>query len=564
MPRETQVEFDYIIVGAGSAGCVLANRLTADPSNRVLLVEAGPKDGGLSLEMPAAVLSNLNSKRHNWAFEGEPEPQLNGRRIRHDRGRTLGGSSSINGMVFIRGHAFDFDGWQQAGCDGWGYADVLPYFKRMEAYSGGADRYRGDAGPLKVLRPKAKNPLFRAFLEAGEQAGHPRTDDINGLGQEGFGLLDGTVYRGSRWSTARAYLNPARNRPNLTVLTGTHVQRIEVKDGRATGIRCRKGGTEHSMQAAREVILSAGAVGSPQLLMLSGIGPSAHLRDMGVEVVRDLPGVGRNLQDHPDFVLKYRCKRPVTIWPRTRPLQRIAAGAMWLIARKGVCSSNQFEVVGCIRSARGIDYPDLQLTISPIAVDAESWEPIPEHAFQIHLGLMRAHSRGSVTLRDSNPTSPPRILVNYLEDDRDRELMRRGIRLVRNLVDQPAFKDLCGVEISPGADARSDENLDAHLNADTTTQWHLSGTARMGTSNDLGAVVDSQGRIYGISGLRVVDASVMPTVTNGNTNGPTIMIAEKLSDAILGKPPLPRIDADVLQHPDHQFHQGQQAPADAG
>ena len=563
MPRETQVEFDYIIVGAGSAGCVLANRLSADAANRVLLIEAGPNDTGLSLKMPAAVLSNLNSTRHNWAFDGEPEPQLNDRRIRHPRGRTLGGSSSINGMVFIRGHALDFDGWRQAGCDGWGYADVLPYFRRMEAYSGGGDRYRGDAGPLQVLRPKAENPLYRAFLEAGEQAGHPRTDDINGYRQEGFGLLDSTVFRGSRWSAARAYLDPARNRPNLTVFTGTLVHRVAMKDGRATGIRCQRGGIEVSLEAAKEVILSAGAVGSPHLLMLSGIGPSVHLRNMGVAVIHDLPGVGRNLQDHPDFVLKYRCRRPVTIWPKTRPLQRIAAGATWLLTRKGVCSSNQFDVVGCIRSARGIDYPDLQLTLSPIAVDGESWEPLPEHAFQVHLGLMRAHSRGSVTLRDSNPFSPPRILVNYLEDERDRELMRRGIRLVRNLVAQPAFKDLCGAEIFPGADAQSDEDLDAHLRADTATQWHLSGTARMGASKDLGAVVDPQGRVHGISGLRVVDASIMPTVTNGNTNGPTIMIAEKLSDTILGRAPLPRIDAEIWQHPDHHVHQGQQASADA-
>ena len=318
------------------------------------------------------------------------------------------------------------------------------------------------------------------------------------------------------------------------------------------------------MAAAKEVILSAGAIGSPHLLMLSGIGPSAHLRDVGLEVVHDLPGVGRNLQDHPDFVLKYRCRRPVTIWPKTRPLQRVAAGAAWLLTRRGVCSSNQFEVVGCIRSTHGIDYPDLQLTLSPIAVDGESWEPLPEHAFQVHLGLMRAHSRGSVTLRDSEPASPPRILVNYLEDDRDRELMLLGIRLVRNLIDQPAFNGLRGTEIFPGADAQSDEDLDAHLRADTATQWHLSGTARMGASNDLGAVVDAQGRIHGVSGLRVVDASIMPTVTNGNTNGPTIMIAEKLSDAILGRAPLPRIDAEIWQHPDHHDHKGKRSPADAG
>ena len=549
------MEFDFVIVGAGSAGCVLANRLSSGNENRVLLIEAGQKDSGLSLRIPAAVLSNLKSTKFNWAFSGEPESELNGRRITHHRGKALGGSSSINGMVFIRGHALDFDGWRQAGCDGWGYADVLPYFKRMETYSGGGDDFRGGGGPLRVLRPDAANPLFRAFLKAGEQAGYPLTDDINGYRQEGFGLLDSSVFRGERWSASRAYIDPVRDRSNLTILTKAKVSRILWKNGRAAGVSYRRKGTETEVRCRKEVILSAGAVGTPHLMMLSGIGPIAHLRELGIAVVHDLPGVGQNLQDHPDFVLKYRCVQPVSIWPKTRPAGRLAAGIRWIFTRKGVCASNQFDVVGCIRSAAGVVYPDLQFTISPLAVDSEGWEPLPEHAFQIHVGLMRPHSRGAITLRDSNPDSPPRIQVNYMKDPRDRELLRAGIRFVRELVGMQAFKALCRAEIFPGSDARSDAELDAHLNAELATQWHLSGTARMGAAHDRGAVVDAEGRVHGVNGLRVVDASIMPHVTNGNTNSPTIMIAEKLSDAILGRPRLPRIERFVWQHPDFETSQ---------
>ena len=550
-----RMEFDFVIVGAGSAGCVLANRLSADNENRVLLIEAGQKDSGLSLRIPAAVLANLKSTKFNWAFSGEPECELNGRRITHHRGKALGGSSSINGMVYIRGHALDFDGWRQAGCDGWGYADVLPYFKRMETYSNGGDDFRGDAGPLQVLRPSVTNPIFRAFLKAGEQAGYPLTDDINGYRQEGFGFLDSSVFRGERWSASKAYLEPVRNRSNLTILTKSKVSCILLENGRATGVRYKRNGAETTVRPRKEVILSAGAVGSPHLMMLSGIGPAEHLRDMGIAAKHDLPGVGKNLQDHPDFVLKYRCAQPVSVWPKTRPVNRLAAGIRWMFTRDGVCASNQFDVVGCIRSAPGVVYPDLQLTISPLAVDGEGWEPLQEHAFQIHVGLMRPHSRGAVTLRDRNPDSPPRIQVNYMKDPCDRDLLRAGIRFVRDLVGQPAFSALCQAEIFPGSDARSDAELDTHLNAELATQWHLSGTARMGSTHDHGAVVDAEGRVHGVGGLRVVDASIMPYVTNGNTNCPTLMIAEKLSDAILGRPPLPRIDASVWQHPNFETSQ---------
>ena len=352
------MEADYVIVGAGSAGCVLANRLTSDPKNRVLLLEAGPENSALSLKMPAAVLANLKNTRHNWAFQGEPEPGLNGRRLQHDRGKTLGGSSSINGMVFIRGHALDYEGWRQAGCEGWGYADVLPYFKRMETYGGGADAYRGDAGPLHVLRADPKDPLTLAFLKAGEEAGYPMTRDISGYCQEGFGVSDRTVFRGERWSAARAYLDPARKRSNLTIVTGAHVQRLEFDGRKATGVSyLDRSGRPVTVGASREVILSAGAVGSPHILMLSGVGPADHLRNVGITPRHDMSGVGQNLNDHPDFVLKFKCLRPVSFWPKTRPLAKLAAGIQWLVARNGIVASNLFEAVACVRSGPGVEIP---------------------------------------------------------------------------------------------------------------------------------------------------------------------------------------------------------------
>ena len=549
------MEFDYIIIGAGSAGCVLANRLSHDPENRVLLLEAGPEDKALSIKMPAACLSNLKSTKHNWAFQGEAEPELGGRRLQHDRGKALGGSSSINGMCFIRGNALDYEGWRQAGCEGWSYADVLPYFKRMENYSGGADEFRGTEGPLHVQRAQATEPLARAFLDAGAQAGYQTTDDISGYCQEGFGVFDRTVFKGQRWSASRAYLDPARGRRNLTIVTRALVHRLSVSGDRVTGAVYRD---RHSalvtVRAKQEVLLCAGAVGSPHILLLSGIGPKSHLDAMGIAVKADLPGVGQNLHDHPDFVLQFKCLQPISLWPKTRPLAMMAAGMRWLIAGDGLCASNHFDAVACIRSDAGVEYPDLQLTMSPIAVD-ENWSTLNEHAFQIHVGLMRAHSRGSIELRTDNPADAPRILVNYLQDPRDRELMRKGIHWVRELVEQPAFSALKGAEIFPGAQCQSDAELDAKLNSHTSSQWHLSCTARMGQASDRFAVVDSKAKVHGLSGLRVVDASIMPFVTNGNTNAPTIMLAEKLSDAILGRAPLAPMDLPVWKSPNNKHAQ---------
>jgi len=404
---------------------------------------------------------------------------------------------------------------------------------------------------MRVHRPEPEDPITLAFLESGKEAGHPVTDDICGFQQEGFGLLDSSVNKGARWSAANAYLDPARSRANLTVHTQVLVQRILFTGSQATGVHYRdSNGHEETATLidGGEVILSAGAVGTPQLLMVSGIGPGDHLRQLGIDVVQDLSGVGKNLNDHPDFVVKFKSLKPVSLWPKTRLLGRSLAGMRWLINKDGICASNHFDTVACLRSGPGVDHPDIQLTISPIAVDDKTWQPLPMHAFQIHVGLMQAYSRGEITLRSSDPAQAPRILVNYLKDSRDSEILRKGIRIVRELVSQPAFAQLCGEEIYPGIENETDEQLDQCLVEKTVSQWHLSGTARMGVQTDQGAVVDHTGRVFGVTGLRVVDASIMPVVTNGNTNAPTIMLAEKLSDVIKGIPPLPRIDVKVWDH----------------
>ncbi len=554
--KNIDTEYDYIIVGAGSAGCVLANRLSKNPNNRVLLLEAGREDKSITLKMPGAVLLNLKSTKHNWAFKGEPEPELAGRQLQHDRGKTLGGSSSINGMVFIRGNSLDYEGWRQMGCDGWGYADVLPYFKKMESYSGGGDDFRGDTGPLKVHRSVPKDPLSIAFIKAGKEAGYKETDDVSGYCQEGFGIFDRTVFKGERWSTTRGYLDPVRDRENLTIITKALVCKLILENNKATGV-CFKNNKNKifNVKSKKEVILCAGAVGSPHVLMLSGIGPKDHLQSMGINLVVDMPGVGQNLQDHPDFMIKYKCLKPVTLWPKTKRLNSIGAGIQWLLTKEGICASNHFDSVACIRSGPGVEYPDLQLCISPIAMEDNSWQPLKEHAFQVHVGLMRTHSRGRIELRSNNPADPPRILVNYLKDKRDRELMRKGIYLVRELLDQPSFSKLKGEEIFPGDNCKSDADLDAKLNSHTTSQWHLACTARMGLKTDKYAVVDNSGKVHGITSLRVVDASIMPFAPNGNTNAPTIMIAEKISDEILGSKPLTRIELQTWKSPNYQTDQ---------
>lgn len=547
--------FDYVIVGAGSAGCVLANRLGEDPSVRILLLEAGPVDNSWTIDMPSAVGIVVGGTAYNWSYSSEPEPYLNNRRIGTPRGRTLGGSSSINGMVYIRGHARDYDNWAEQGCIGWSYQQVLPYFKRAQTHAEGGGQYRGGAGPLHVTPGNVKTPLCAAFVRAGAEAGYPLSDDLNGYQQEGFGPVDRTTRNGRRWSTSRGYLSEALARGNVTVMTQARALRILFDGLRASGIEYAHNDQTHTALARREVLLTAGAINSPQLLLLSGIGPAAELRDLGIEVKRDLPGVGRRLNDHPDAVVQYLCKQPVSIYRWTTAPGKWWIGARWFVRHDGLAASNHFEAGAFIRSREGVEHPDLQLTFMPLAVQPGSVDLVPGHAFQVHIDLMRPTSLGRVTLKSANPYEPPRILFNYLKTEQDRADMRAGARLVREIIAQPAMAAFKGEELVPGPSAQSDEQLDAWARHVTETGYHASGTCKMGVPDDPEAVVDPQLRVLGLEGLRVVDASIMPVIVSGNTNAPTVMIAEKASDMIRGVEPLSADDAPVWIHPQWEIRQ---------
>lgn len=548
-------EFDYLIVGAGSAGCVLANRLGEDPATQILLLEAGPADKSWTIDMPSAVGLVVGGTRYNWSYSSEPEPYLDGRRIGTPRGRTLGGSSSINGMVYIRGHARDYDTWAEQGCTGWGYQDVLPYFKRAQAHADGEDDYRGAAGHLHVTPGDVKTPLCAAFLKAGAEAGYGLSDDLNGYRQEAFGPVDRTTRNGRRWSTSRGYLSEALGRGNVQVSTAALALRILFKGRRAIGIEYEQSGETHQVFARKEVLLTAGAINSPQLLLLSGVGPASELRDLGITVKHDLPGVGRRLNDHPDTVVQYLCKKPVSLYPWTTAPGKWWIGARWFATHDGPAASNHFEAGAFIRSRAGVEHPDLQLTFMPLAVKPGSVDLVPNHAFQIHIDLMRPTSLGSVTLNSADPRQPPRILFNYLKTEQDRADMRAGARLVREIIGQPAMAAFKGEELVPGPLAQTDEALDAWARQVTETGYHASGTCKMGPASDAEAVVDPQLRVHGLDGLRVVDASIMPVIVSGNTNAPTVMIAEKASDMIRDRPPLPRSQAAVWTHPQWRTRQ---------
>ena len=551
------MEADYVVIGAGSAGCAMAYRL-AEAGRSVLVVEHGGSDAGPFIQMPGALSYPMNMKMYDWGFRSEPEPNLGGRRMACPRGKVIGGSSSINGMVYVRGHARDFDHWRDQGADGWGYADVLPYYKRLESWHdgghGGDPAWRGTDGPLHVTRGRRENPLYHAFVEAGRQAGYPVTSDYNGEQQEGFGPFEQTVWKGQRWSAANAYLKPALKRENCDLVRG-FVQRVVIEDGRAVGVEVKRRGAVEVIRARAEVIVAASSLNSPKILMLSGIGPAAHLAEHGIELVADRPGVGQNLQDHLELYVQMASRQPITLYRYWNLLGKAYVGARWLFTRTGPGATNNFESCGFIRSKPGVDYPDIQFHFLPIAVRYDGKAPAEGHGFQAHVGPMRSVSRGAVTLSSADPGADPRIVFNYMSDPSDWEDFRTCIRLTRELFAQEAFAPFVAKELQPGDDVQSDDELDAVIRDHAESAYHPCGTCRMGRADDPMAVVDPEGRVIGVDGLRVADSSIFPRITNGNLNAPSIMVGEKISDHVLGRAPLSPDNAAPWIHPDWQTSQ---------
>jgi choline dehydrogenase len=555
LTRSGASSFDYIIVGAGSAGCVLADRLTADGRAAVLVLEFGGSDRSPVIQMPAALSIPMNSKKYDWRLHSEPEPHLNDRRFHVPRGKVLGGCSSINGMVYVRGNPFDFDRWEEEGATGWAYRKVLPYFRRAESRREGADQYRGGEGPLATRYGEMANPLYKAFIEAGRQAGYGLTSDINGERQEGFGRLDMTVKDGVRWSAANAYLRPAMKRPNLNVATHAHATQIVFDGRRAIGVRYRRGGREHMALARREVILSGGPVNTPQLLKLSGVGPAEELRAFDIPVVHDLPGVGENLQDHLEFYFQVASKKPITLYANTSLVSRGAIGLRWLLSRQGPGATNHFETGGFIRSRSGVRYADIQYHFLPLAVSYDGKGLASEHGFQAHVGPLRSKSSGWVRLKSADPKDHPRIRFNYMSHEDDWIEMRACVRLTREIFAQAAFDPYRGREISPGANVVGDDDIDAFIRERVESAYHPSCTCKMGAAGDPMAVVDPQARVIGVEALRIVDSSIMPSITSGNLNAPTIMIGEKAADHILGRAPLSASNAPYYEAPNWRISQ---------
>ncbi|WP_428926051.1 choline dehydrogenase [Marinibacterium sp. SX1] len=548
------MEADFVIVGAGSAGCAMAYRLS-EAGASVLVIEHGGTDAGPFIQMPAALSYPMNMARYDWGYRSEPEPHLGNRELACPRGKVIGGSSSINGMVYVRGHAMDYDHWSESGARGWSYADVLPYFQRMESWHdgghGGDPSWRGTDGPLHVTRGTRENPLHAAFVDAGRQAGYQVTDDYNGGQQEGFGPMEQTVWKGRRWSAANAYLKPALKRDNCDLVRGL-VTRVIIEDGRATGVELAGRGP---IKARREVILAASSINSPKILMLSGIGPAAHLAEHGIPLIADRPGVGANLQDHLEVYVQMAASQPITLYKYWSLLGKARVGAQWLLTGKGPGASNQFESAAFIRSRAGVKYPDIQYHFLPIAVRYDGQAAAEGHGFQAHVGPMRAKSRGRVRLRSGNAEDAPVIRFNYMSHPDDWTDFRACLRLTREIFAQEAFKPYVKHEIQPGAALQSDADLDGFIRDHAESAYHPCGTCRMGAATDPRSVVDPEGRVIGVDGLRVADSSVFPRITNGNLNGPSIMTGEKMADHVLGRDPLPKSNRRAWIHPDWQHAQ---------
>ena len=552
-------EAEFVIIGSGSAGSTLANRLSADPENRVLVLEAGPKDSGLfswMIHMPTAFAWPLRDDRYNWFYHTEPEPGLNNRVIHCPRGRVLGGSSSINGMVYIRGHAFDYDKWAQLGCRGWSYRDVLPYFRRAESHEHERDDYHGDDGPLHVTAGRLEsNPLYRAFTDAAVEAGYAESPDLNGYRQEGFGGMDRTTRNGRRWSTASAYLRPALTRGNLSIETKALTTRIIFEKQAAVGVEYVQDGRTKRARATREVILSGGAINSPQLLQLSGIGVADELAALGIAPVHDLPGVGENLQDHLEVFVQHECREPVSLLEHLTPVGKMKVGLRWFLSKSGPATTNHMEAGGFIRSRAGVEHPDIQYHFLPMAMTYDAFNVNRIHGYQVMVDMMRPHSRGHVKIRSADARRHPEIFFNYLKEEEDVRCLRDGTRLTREIHAQKAFDRFRGREIWPGDEKQSDEELDAWIRETCESSYHPSCTCPMGTADDARAVVDPELKVHGVDRLRVVDASVMPNIVSGNLNAPTIMIAEKASNMILGAVPPEPSEAPVWVHPDWEHRQ---------
>lgn len=531
------LEADYVIVGSGSAGAALAYRLSEDGRHSVIVIEYGGSDFGPFIQMPAALSFPMNMSMYDWGFQSEPEPHLGGRVLATPRGKVIGGSSSINGMVYVRGHARDFDHWAEEGAAGWSYADVLPYFKRMENSDGGEDGWRGTDGPMHVRRGPQENPLYAAFIEAGRQAGFELTRDYNGSKQEGFGPMEQTIHKGRRWSTANAYLRPALKRQNVSLVNG-FARRVVMENQRAVGVEIEVRKQIQVVKARREVVIAASSINSPKLLMLSGIGPAGHLRENGIEVVADRPGVGQNLQDHMELYIQQESLQPITLYSKLNLFSKALIGAQWLFFKSGLGASNHFEAAAFLRSAPGVDYPDIQYHFIPVAIRYDGKAAAKAHGFQAHVGPMRSKSRGSVTLRAADPREKPVIRFNYMSHPDDWSDFRHCIRLTRELFGQQAFDLYRGREIAPGGDVQSDEQLDAFIREHAESAYHPCGTCRMGRADDAMSVVDPECRVIGVEGLRVADSSIFPRITNGNLNAPSIMTGEKAADHILGRQPL--------------------------